>query len=127
MRLVRVPVIACLGIVLGGLVTGSPASAAADHHFVAPGRPATIIVPTSITAGPDGALWFTNLGSKGNPGSIGRITTSGKVTLYTGRGIDGPVSITVGPDGALWFTNSIGDSIGRITTKGKITSYSRCV
>ncbi len=37
MRPVRVPVIACLGVLLGGvlfggLVTGSPASAAGDHR-----------------------------------------------------------------------------------------------
>ncbi|HUI05210.1 MAG TPA: hypothetical protein VLZ77_16850 [Acidimicrobiales bacterium] len=39
---------------------------------------ATMASPAGITAGPDGALWFTN--SLG--GSIGRITTSGAVTAY---------------------------------------------
>ena len=75
--------------------------------------------PDSITTGPDGALWFTNYG--GN--SIGRVTTSGRVTNYTGTGIDGPVGITTGPDRALWFTNSKNNSIGRITTGGKVTNY----
>ena len=37
--------------------------------------------------------------------SIGRITTGGVVTNYTGTGISGPTGITAGPDGALWFTN----------------------
>ena len=36
--------------------------------------------------------------------SIGRITTTGVVTNYTGTGITGPRAITAGPDGALWFT-----------------------
>ena len=38
--------------------------------------------------------------------SIGRITTSGTVTNYTGTGVNAPSGIAVGPDGALWFTNS---------------------
>ena len=127
MRPVRVAVIACLGVLLGGvlaggLITGSPASAAGDHRM-ASGHPATISVPTSITSGPDRSLWFTSLGSKDNPGSVDQITTGGKLTVYTGRGIDGPIGITVGPDGALWFTNSIGNSVGRITAKGKVTTY----
>jgi hypothetical protein len=74
--------------------------------------------PSGITAGPDGASWFTNSGNN----SIGRITTGGVVTNYTGTGISNPSGITIGPDGALWFTNA-GNSIGRITTGGVITNY----
>ena len=36
--------------------------------------------PLAITAGPDGALWFTNNRGK----SIERITTTGAVTNFTG-------------------------------------------
>jgi hypothetical protein len=68
--------------------------------------------PRGITAGPDGALWFTNAGSN----SIGRITTSGTVTSYTSTTIRSPAGITAGPDGALWFTNGYSNSVGRITT-----------
>jgi streptogramin lyase len=80
--------------------------------------------PSGITAGPDGASWFTNSGNN----SIGRITTGGVVTNYTGTGINIPEGITVGPDGALWFTNagnSFGQtgSIGRITTGGVVTNF----
>ena len=70
-------------------------------------------------AGPDGALWFTNYGNN----SIGRITTSGAVTNYTGPGIGDPDQIVAGPDGALWFTNLDNNSIGRITTSGTVTNY----
>jgi virginiamycin B lyase len=81
--------------------------------------------PLGIAAGSDGALWFTN--QSGN--SIGRITTSGIITYYTGRKVLGPGAITAGPDGALWFTTqrginiNSGGAIGRITTSGTITYY----
>ncbi len=68
--------------------------------------------PSGITAGPDGALWFTNYATS----SIGRITTSGVVTNYTDPSIGSPQRITGGADGALWFTNYANNSIGRITT-----------
>ena len=54
--------------------------------------------------------------------SIGRITTSGVVTNYTGTGIDDPEGITR-PGRSLWFTNSGNNSIGRITTSGVVTKY----
>ena len=76
-------------------------------------------MPEGITTGPDGALWFAN--DAGD--SIGRITTAGAVTNFTGNGIDNPEGITSGPDGALWFTNYGDNSIGRITTAGVVTNY----
>ena len=102
-------------------------------NYSAPG----IDNPAHITAGSDGALWFTNSGTFDQTtktfigSSIGRITTAGVVTTYTDPGIDGPVGITAGPDGALWFTNDgyqdgttiVGASIGRITTAGVVTDY----
>jgi virginiamycin B lyase len=91
-----------------------------NYTYSGPG--AGIAQPTSITAGPDRALWFTNTGN----GSIGRITTSGKITIYAPASLyasSTPYSITVGPDGALWFTNAWSKSIGRITTSGKVTLF----
>ena len=74
-----------------------------------------------MTAGPDGAVWFTNEGSA----SIGRIDQNGNVTTFTGPGIDIPFGIVEGPDGALWFTNHGNSSIGRIDiTTGQVTNYS---
>jgi hypothetical protein len=77
-------------------------------------------MPYGITSGPDGALWFTNAV---HSGSIGRITTSGVVSNFTGTGIETPLGITSGPDGALWFTNVNNNSIGRITTSGVVSDY----
>ena len=73
----------------------------------------------SITAGPDGALWFTNPRNK----TIGRITTYGWVKEYKGNGIGNPWVITAGPDGALWAGNWNTNSISRITTAGKVTTF----
>jgi virginiamycin B lyase len=76
--------------------------------------------PYGITAGPDGALWFTEY----NGNKIGRITTAGTITEYavpTPSG--GPWGITAGPDGALWFTEACGNKIGRITVDGAISEY----
>jgi virginiamycin B lyase len=75
-----------------------------------------------ITDGPDGALWFT----ASDPGEIGRITTSGSVTMYPLPSPDSaPGGITRGPDGALWFTEvtDTGLEIGRISTSGTISQY----
>ncbi len=55
-----------------------------------------------IVMGSDGALWFTN-GS--DPGSIGRIMTSGVLTFFDAPRISEPDWIAAGPDGVLWFTN----------------------
>jgi len=79
-----------------------------------------------ITAGPDGALWYTDFVG----GKIGRVTTSGSATEYScsvGGNSCVPHGITTGPDGALWFTSSdalgLGSFIGRITTSGAVTLY----
>jgi virginiamycin B lyase len=65
----------------------------------------------SITAGPDGNLWFTE--DAGN--NIGRITTTGEITEFPiPTPQSGPHGIAVGPDGNLWFTEQTGNKIGRI-------------
>jgi virginiamycin B lyase len=107
-----------LAVPVAAVVATVPASASpgAISTYTAP----SLANPGGITAGPDGAMWFTN------NTSIGRISTAGKITRYTGPGISDPRFITPGPDGALWFTNegiNSSGSIGRITTTGQITNY----
>ena len=101
-----------IGLVVSSLVvpwltSTASASAPVVTNYTDP----CISGPSGITAGPDGALWFTNNVTN----SIGRITTSGVVTNYTDPSIGSPQRITAGPDGALWFTNYANNSIGRIT------------
>jgi streptogramin lyase len=80
-------------------------------------RMPTPSLSAGITAGPDGALWFTELTSN----RIGRSTTSGVITEYPvpTAGLPGlgsePDGIAAGPDGAIWFTEAIGNKIGRIS------------
>ncbi len=74
-------------------------------------------LPWAIAAGPDGALWFTELQ---HGGKIGRITTAGVITEFS-NGIGNFYGITTGPDGELWFTEE--GQIGRITTSGEITTF----
>src|SRR6476469_4297796 len=84
------------------LVAGVPAARAAGvvRRFRTPDSGAG---PVGITAGPDGALWFTE--SFAN--RIGRITTNGVISEFP-LPVAGsaPVAITRGPDGALWFTET---------------------
>jgi virginiamycin B lyase len=57
--------------------------------------PTALSNPQGITAGPDGALWFTeDIGNK-----IGRITTAGVITEYpVPTANSGPGGITAGPE-----------------------------
>ena len=72
-----------------------------------------------LTAGSDGAVWFTEK----QAATIGRITTSGTVHLYPlpspmpGEAPPQLIGITTGSDGALWFA-SAAPFAGRLTTAG---------
>lgn len=72
-----------------------------------------------LTAGPDGAVWFTEKQAS----TIGRITPRGVVHLYPvppiSPGYPSPQvgGIAGGPDGALWFA-SAAPYAGRVTTTG---------
>ncbi|HEX7105127.1 MAG TPA: cell wall-binding repeat-containing protein [Acidothermaceae bacterium] len=77
-----------------------------------------------IVSGPDGNLWFTSLPESGT-GSIGRITPTGTVTMFSaglGAGAT-PTGLAVGPDGNLWFAETDCKCIGRITPTGNITQF----
>jgi streptogramin lyase len=90
--------------------------------------PSPGVLPTQITAGPDGNLWF----SEGLGNLIGMINpTTHVVTQFTLPGNYGTVGgITTGPDGNIWFTNiamSNGVTYGAIgmisPTTDRITEY----
>lgn len=75
---------------------------------------------SSITTGPDGALWYTEDISN----SIGRMTTTGAATAYPVPTPDSVLfGIASGPDGALWFTENGANRIGRISLQGDLTEY----
>lgn len=73
--------------------------------------------PHSITAGPEGDLWFTETGG----GKIGRITPSGQIAEFPLPAGSHPFGIAMGADGNLWFT---GDArISRMTPSGEVTEF----
>src|SRR5260370_760921 len=82
-------------VVLCGAAVGAVTPAAAEHFTEFP-IPTGSSFPQGITAGPDGALWFTENGSN----KIGRITTAGgifEITIPTANSQSS--GITAGPDG----------------------------
>jgi RHS repeat-associated protein len=95
---------------------------------VTPGSPTvtTYTIPTAnaaakeITLGPDGNLWFTELGAS----QIGRLTPSGSFSEWaTPTGSSSPWYIAAGPDGNVWFTENGANKVGRITPGGTITEF----
>ena len=98
--------------------------------------------PENIIFGPDGAVWFTMaptwVGSGLNtafvPGGIGRMTTSGSMSIFGAGSLDvwSPVA---GPDGAVWFIDAgyfagtspnfthVAGGIVRITSSGVTAMY----
>ncbi len=81
--------------------------------------------PEGITSGPDGNLWFTELG---NPGEIGRRNLDGSITEFPlPPSGSNPNDITAGPDGNLWFIEAnytkTDNMIVRITLKGALTEF----
>ncbi len=73
-------------------------------------------VPGSITAGPDGALWFVEYEGK----QIGRITTAGEIQEFPVPTT--PSDLAFGIDGNVWFTDG-GEHIGRMTLEGQTTLF----
>ena len=76
--------------------------------------------PAHITAGPDGALWFT----ENAVGQVGRVTIDGSFSEFSVATVGTrPNGIVGGSDGAVWFTDSNAAAVGRITTSGAVTKY----
>jgi streptogramin lyase len=77
--------------------------------------------PQGMTRGPDGAMWFTDIGNS----AIGRITTAGVITneypTLTPEAV--LTSIALGSDNNLWFTEQSFGQIGRVTPSGTVTEF----
>ena len=110
---------------LDGTVTEFPLPTQANK-WMGGDDPLSSAGPGGITAGPDGAMWFTESGA----GQIGRIGPDGVITEYPVPRREGspgspfPYGIIPGPDGALWFHEQIAARLGRIDPGTKvITEY----
>ncbi len=99
---------------IGRFVIGGQPPPQIDAEFPVPGA----ALVEELAAGPDGNLWFTEVGK------IGRFTPAAAVTEFTiPTPGSNPQGICAGGDGALWFTESSGNKIGRIDTAGGITEH----
>lgn len=69
--------------------------------------------PQEITAGPDGALWFTAR-SKDGP-ALGRIAVDGTISLSTNGITFGarPIGIHAGVGNTIWFTEQALNRVAR--------------
>ena len=108
-----------IAIVLLMMTAPTAVAAPGTPIFTIYALPTTTAVPTSIVAGPDGNVWFT----ENTAPKIGRSTTAGVITEFPTSG--NPTSITVGQDGNLWFTESLGsvNQVGRMTVSGTLTEF----
>jgi virginiamycin B lyase len=71
-----------------------------------------------ITAGPDGALWFTG------GAFIHRLSTAGVFSQFAlPNAASTAQGIATAPDGSLWFTEPSVNLVGRITTTGTIAEF----
>jgi virginiamycin B lyase len=77
--------------------------------------------PRVIVAGPDGALWFSEMAAN----KIGRISIKGEIKEFAIPTMDSqPYGVAVGPDKNIWFTESGKDKIGRLEpSTGKIDEF----
>ena len=80
-----------------------------------------------MTAGPDGNLWFVDMGDQNR---VARVTPSGVITEFAVPGsVGGPETITAGPDGNVWMAADGGGTgaeswILRVSPKGVVTRFS---
>ncbi len=114
-RTVRIAVVA-LGAAVAATALSTAATAQSISRYT---TPTASSYPVSITAGPDGNLWFVE--SQAN--AVGRITPQGTFTEFSVPTFGLPVAITAGPDGNLWFTDAASDRIGRATPDGIMTFF----
>ncbi len=78
--------------------------------------PDSMFMPTGITVGPDGAMWFAD------PfGQIGRIDASGAISGFSAQ--SQPSKIALGPDGNLWFTDWSANIVSRMTPSGVVSQF----
>jgi virginiamycin B lyase len=73
--------------------------------------PTAAAIPTTITSGPDGNLWFMLI-QVGFIGEINPDTHASTEFPFVGAGGEGV--ITSGPDGNMWFVGQFDDFIAQV-------------
>lgn len=82
--------------------------------------------PTSLAAGPTGAIWFTSYysgawGIGTGDGEVGYVDQGTNIVSWRTGSRTAPTSLVAGPDGNMWFTMSAGAAkgIGHISPTGR--------
>ena len=68
--------------------------------------------PWGDTLGPDGNVWFGDF----NTNYVGKITTGGVISVFTGQSYEYTNTFAAGLDGNIWFSECDGDVVGSINT-----------
>jgi streptogramin lyase len=119
---------ASTGFVGSGIGMFNPATRAVTNFPVSAPTADPYEVPSRVTVGPDGNLWFTESDETNAEGQLGELdATTHAVSLFPAISPSSPyllaTDIISGPDASLWFT-STGDAIGQIDPDTKaITPY----
>jgi streptogramin lyase len=107
-------------ITIVALLAAFPSSPSAAQTFMEFEIPTLNSRPLSITSGPDGNLWFTEL--EGN--RVGRITPAGVITEFS---LPTPNSLPTGitsAHGSIWLTESHGNRVARVLMDGTVQEFS---
>jgi len=79
--------------------------------------------PTEIVAARDGNLWFNQTHPSAPQGEVGRITTSGAVTIFPFPAGGRPLGMAVGADGNVWVADGGGNAIVRVSPSGVMRPF----
>jgi streptogramin lyase/plastocyanin len=101
---------------------GKMSTAGVVSEFPMPSSPGG--TAEGITTGPDGNLWFTTTTMALSTADFGKVTTAGKISLFTPTSKMDLRAIIKGPDGNLYAADQGGNGIVRITTAGGATPFS---
>ncbi len=132
-KLIAVVSVGALWLVWGAGAPAAPVGSSAPPSVgsisEAPVGASTLVYLFGLASGPDGDLWFAQLGCMGlGHCAIGTLTPGGGIREFR-RGLNAgsvPYTIATGTDGDLWFTDEgRTPAIGRITARGRITEFSR--
>jgi virginiamycin B lyase len=117
-RFIALALTACM-LAVGLLVAvASPASAATVTNSYR--IPTSTSNPIKIVQGPDGNMWFTEVGT----GNVARITPGGAISEFNvAAPSDQVIGVAAGPDGYIWFTVMVTGRIGKISPDGSDVRY----
>lgn len=92
------------------------ARAQSISEYPIPGPPPAGVL--TMTAGPDGAVWF----GEARKSQLARVAPDGTITEFSTTAGKAVYVVVTGPDGNLWFAD--GDDVGKMTPTGQVSFVS---